>query len=125
MEDAWLKERLARARTISPRPLRAPVPMYRILPVNPRFAGEELFGERVVGSLLELQGPVDILDVFYPLLLVPALPGSQETLRGLRYWGPHAGASPHGVVLERAGLPWVGDRCLITPAPPCPWIGKA
>ncbi len=39
---------------------------YRILPVNPRFAGEELFGVRAVASLGELSEPVEILDVFRP-----------------------------------------------------------
>ena len=38
-----------------------------------------------------------VLDL-YPLLLVPALLGSEETPLGLSNRGPHAGASPHGVV---------------------------
>jgi predicted CoA-binding protein len=37
---------------------------YRILPVNPVYAGHTLFGETVVASLAELRGRVDILDVF-------------------------------------------------------------
>lgn len=37
---------------------------YRVIPVNPRFAGQELFGERVRGRLDEIGEPVDIVDVF-------------------------------------------------------------
>ncbi|NIU18754.1 MAG: CoA-binding protein, partial [Actinobacteria bacterium] len=37
---------------------------YRVLPVNPHCAGQELFGEPTVGHLSELEGPVDMVDVF-------------------------------------------------------------
>jgi predicted CoA-binding protein len=37
---------------------------YRIIPVNPRYAGGEVLGERCVASLAEIDGPVDMVDVF-------------------------------------------------------------
>ena len=37
---------------------------YRVLPVNPAYAGAELFGARVVSRLDELEEPVDLVDVF-------------------------------------------------------------
>lgn len=37
---------------------------YTVLPVNPAHVGETLFGHRVVGTLAELQQPVDMIDVF-------------------------------------------------------------
>ncbi|HMZ00115.1 MAG TPA: CoA-binding protein [Burkholderiaceae bacterium] len=37
---------------------------YRILPVNPRYAGGEVLGERCYASLAEIDGPVDLVDVF-------------------------------------------------------------
>jgi len=37
---------------------------YRIFGVNPRFAGEQLFGERVRAQLRDLAEPVDLVDVF-------------------------------------------------------------
>ncbi len=37
---------------------------YRVLPVNPGYAGEELFGEVVRARLDEIDEPVDVVDVF-------------------------------------------------------------
>ena len=37
---------------------------YRILPVNPGFAGRELHGARVVGTLADLDETPDLVDVF-------------------------------------------------------------
>jgi len=44
---------------------------YRILSVNPQFAGEQLFGEPVHGTLAELGEPVDLVDVFRRAELIP------------------------------------------------------
>ncbi|WP_117237935.1 CoA-binding protein [Thermus sediminis] len=127
MKGPELKGFLARARTIAvlgahKDPGRAAhyVPRYlwergyRILPVNPRFAGEELFGERVVAGLLELGEPVDILDVFRS---PSALMGHLEevlTLRPRLVWLQsgirHPGFEER---LREAGIPVVADRCLM------------
>ena len=37
---------------------------YRVIGVNPRFVGDELFGEKVRGQLRDIEEPVDIVDVF-------------------------------------------------------------
>ena len=37
---------------------------YRVLPVNPVFSGQTLWGETVRASLAELDEPVDVVDVF-------------------------------------------------------------
>ena len=37
---------------------------YRCLPVNPRLAGQDLLGETVFASLLEIHESVDMVDVF-------------------------------------------------------------
>src|SRR4030095_11607117 len=58
---------------------------YRIRPVNPR--GGELFGEPVARSLSEVDGPVDVVDVFRPAVEAPP-------------------------IAEAAGLTVVMDRCM-------------
>ncbi|NQI70255.1 CoA-binding protein [Streptococcus suis] len=37
---------------------------YKIIPVNPRAVGEAILGEKVYASLLEIDQPVDIVNVF-------------------------------------------------------------
>lgn len=44
---------------------------YRILGVNPRLHGKELFGEPVRDTLAELAEPVDLVDVFRRSELIP------------------------------------------------------
>jgi predicted CoA-binding protein len=37
---------------------------FRVIPVNPGQAGQEILSERVYGSLAEIKEPVDIVDIF-------------------------------------------------------------
>ncbi len=39
---------------------------YKVYPVNPSIKGEEILGEKVFGKISEINGPVDIIDVFRP-----------------------------------------------------------
>ena len=39
---------------------------YKVYPVNPTIVGDEILGEIVYGKLSEIDGPVDIIDVFRP-----------------------------------------------------------
>ena len=46
---------------------------YRVLPVNPAYAGQDLFGETVVGALSDLTEPVDMVDIFRRSDAVPEI----------------------------------------------------
>jgi len=37
---------------------------YRVFPVNPQLAGQEIHGERVYGALGEIEEPIDMVDIF-------------------------------------------------------------
>lgn len=37
---------------------------YTILPVNPKYAGQTILGEPVVAKVTDLDGPIDIVDLF-------------------------------------------------------------
>jgi uncharacterized protein len=37
---------------------------YRVIPVNPTSAGEEVHGERILAALQDIDEPVDMVDVF-------------------------------------------------------------
>ena len=39
---------------------------YKVYPVNPNIKGEEILGEVVFGNISEINGPVDIINVFRP-----------------------------------------------------------
>jgi len=37
---------------------------YRVIPINPENAGKEILGQKVYGTVSELDGPVDVIDIF-------------------------------------------------------------
>ena len=37
---------------------------YRVIPVNPGLAGQQLLGEEVVASLSDIRVPIDLVDIF-------------------------------------------------------------
>jgi predicted CoA-binding protein len=37
---------------------------YRVIPINPRYAGQQILGERVLSSLAELSAPPDMVQIF-------------------------------------------------------------
>ncbi|MFK7835316.1 MAG: CoA-binding protein [Sulfitobacter sp.] len=46
---------------------------YHVIPVNPRHAGETLFGAKVLGSLDEIEGGIDMVDIFRRSESVPEI----------------------------------------------------
>ena len=37
---------------------------FDVIPINPGHVGEEVFGAKVLGSLSDVEGPVDMVDIF-------------------------------------------------------------
>ena len=52
---------------------------YKVIPVNPFSAGEEIHGEIIVSKLSDLKIPVDIVDVFRPSSEAPII--AQEAIK--------------------------------------------
>ena len=46
---------------------------YEIFPVNPRHAGDKLFGKQVYGALGDIEGGVDMVDIFRRSEAVPEI----------------------------------------------------
>ena len=89
---------------------------YRIIPVNPIFAGQTILGAAVVGALADLAEPVDVIDVFRR---PEYLPGHAREILALP-WRPRAvwfqlGIRHDGAAAElaRAGIDVVQDRCMM------------
>jgi uncharacterized protein len=89
---------------------------YRIIGVNPRFAGEELFGEKVRSTLAEIGEPIDVVEVFRR----PArIPDHVEDVLAMNprpkvVWfqlGIKNEDAAH--ILEAAGILVVQNRCML------------
>lgn len=84
---------------------------YRVIPVNPRLA--EVLGEKAYGSLSDVPGPVDLVDVFRRSEDVP--PIAEEAVRiGAKYFWMQEGVRSEAArdTLARAGIPVVMDLCV-------------
>ena len=84
---------------------------YRIVPVNPR--GGEILGESVASSLDDVEGPVDVVDVFRPADEAPAIAEQAIEIGARVLWLQLGIASPQARRLaEAAGLTVVMNRCM-------------
>ena len=84
---------------------------YRIVPVNPR--GGELLGEPVVRSLAEVDGPVDVVEVFRPAAEAPRIAREAVEVGAKVLWLQLGIESQEARrVAEAAGLTVVMDRCM-------------
>jgi uncharacterized protein len=89
---------------------------YRIIGVNPQFAGRELFGTAVRKTLAEIGEPVDLVDVFRRSELIPQ---HVEDILAMRprpkvVWF-QLGIKNEDVarILEAAGITVVQNRCTL------------
>ena len=84
---------------------------YRIIPVNPRLG--EVLGEKSYGSLSEIPGGADLVDVFRESVAVPRI--AEEAIRiGARFFWMQEGVVSEQAreMLAAAGIPVVMDRCM-------------
>jgi predicted CoA-binding protein len=80
---------------------------YRMIPVNPGLAGQDLLGQRVYARLGDIPEPVDMVDVFRASQYVPAIVEEMLAMRpvprvlwmqlGIRHDEAAARAEAHGV----------------------------
>jgi predicted CoA-binding protein len=87
---------------------------YRVVCVNPVHAGKRLFGGEVVGSLAEIEGAVDVVDIFRRPEAVPelveeilALP-ERPSVIWMQIGVTHAEAAARA---EAEGITVIQDRC--------------
>lgn len=125
--DDELRAVLAAARTFAvlgahPEPEKAAhyVPRFlhrrglRVIPVNPVYAGRELWGETVRGSLAEVDEAVDVLDVFRRAEALPAhLEEILALAPGLVWLQLDIRHDEVAAALLAAGIDVVQDRCLM------------
>jgi len=84
---------------------------YRIVPVNPMI--REVLGEKAYGSLSEIPGRIDLVDVFRRSDDVPPIAEEAVRIGAKFFWMQEGVASERACgILDAAGIPWVMDRCV-------------
>ena len=87
---------------------------YRVIPVNPGHAGKTLYGARVLARLSDIDGPVDMVDIFRRSEhVLPIVAEALEHLEGLRtIWMQIGVRNEEAAALAKArGLNVVQDCC--------------
>jgi len=89
---------------------------YRVIPVNPGLAGQDVLGQRVVATIHDLEAPVDVIDIFrnpdFALETTRAAIGLKEKLGLKTIWMQLGVRSDEAARLaEAAGLKVVMNRC--------------
>ncbi len=87
---------------------------YDICPVNPGAAGQTLMGKTVVASLSEIEGPVDMVDIFRRSEAVPPIVDEAlEVFPGLKtIWMQIGVRHPEAAAKAAArGIDVIEDRC--------------
>ena len=86
---------------------------YRVIPVNPRYAGGEILGQRCVARLEDIDGPVDMVDVFRRSDDVPPIAAAAVAIGAKCLWQQIGVVNDDAAAMARgAGLDTVTDRCV-------------
>jgi uncharacterized protein len=84
---------------------------YRVIPVNPRE--KEIFGEKSVGSLADLSGPIDIVNVFRAPDALPGIARDAVAIGAKTLWCQFTVINEEGGrIAEAGGMSVVMDRCI-------------
>lgn len=85
---------------------------YRIIPVNPRYAGQQILGETVYANLADIRERVDMVDVFRRSAEVAPIARDAVTTGARCLWQQIGVVSREADEIARhAGLDSVLDRC--------------
>ncbi len=89
---------------------------YRVVPINPAYAGEELFGERILARVEDIPAglPVDMIDIFRRSEhVLPIVEAALANLPGLRTVWMQIGVKNRQAtrMAEAAGLAVIQNLC--------------
>ena len=86
---------------------------YRVVPVNPRYAGRSILGERCYAGVREIPEKVDAVDVFRRTADVPPIAEDAIAIGARVLWQQIGVKNEAAAVRARAaGLETVMDRCM-------------
>jgi predicted CoA-binding protein len=84
---------------------------YEILPVNPNI--QEVLGVKAYSSLKEIEGPVDIVNVFRRSEYLPEVAREAVGISADVFWaqlGLHSDEA--AMILQEAGIPYIMNKCI-------------
>ncbi len=85
---------------------------FRVIPINPGQAGQEILGERVYASLADIEEPVDIVDIFRNSEAALGITKEAIRIRAHVVWMQLGVRNDEAAKLaEAAGLKVVMNRC--------------
>lgn len=85
---------------------------FRVIPVNP--SASELYGVPAYPSLLEIEEPIDVVQVFRPSEEAPEIARQAVQVGAKVLWLQLGITSPEArQIAEDAGLAYVEDRCMV------------
>src|SRR4030081_845869 len=85
---------------------------YRVIPVNPGIAGQELLGEKVYASLRDIPEKIDMVDVFRPSKDAPGIVKDAIAIGAPVVWMQLGIRNDEAAALgEAAGLEIIMNRC--------------
>ncbi|HXZ92260.1 MAG TPA: CoA-binding protein [Burkholderiales bacterium] len=86
---------------------------YRVIPINPRYAGKKVLGETCYGSLREVPDKIDIVDVFRRSADVAPIAEDAVAIGAKVLWQQIGVKNEAAAERARAaGLDTVMDRCI-------------
>ena len=84
---------------------------YRVIPVNPRAT--QILGETCYASLLDVPGPVDVVDVFRAPDALPGIAAEAVAIHAGTLWCQFGVINAEGAqIAESGGVTVIMDRCL-------------
>ena len=84
---------------------------YRVIPVNPRQT--EILGQTCYASLLDVPGPVDVVNVFRAPDALPQIAREAVKIRAATLWCQFGVINEEGArIAEDGGVAVIMDRCL-------------
>jgi len=89
---------------------------YRVIPINPARAGEEIFGEKVYGSIADYPGHLDMVDIFRTSeealdITKDVIAAKDEKNIKVLWMQLTVRHDPAAELAEAAGLTVIMDRC--------------